>query len=423
MSTVSRRLPAQPHLDVPKREARELLKQWRAAQVGAFERIRRHHPRFAQADDKTIAAASFRLADAQLVLAREYNFSSWPELKRRVEANDTSRSLELAIRTNFRETVRTLLRAYPDLLHIPVRSGNWGPPMSFAANLGRLEIIQDCAELGARDYQHAFDRAILQGQLECARWLHAHGATLAPGIVMGPCETINADGLRFLVELGAPMVNEHGNRLAPLAMVLETYGRNPEGKHACLEILRDIGHQFPDTPMMAFHRGRLDLLRAHAGRDVTLLQRRFSYREIYPPELGCADDGRSGLHGTPIDGTTLLHLAIDFDEQEIFDWLLASGADVNARARVDANGFGGHTPLFNSVVSGAFINGRQRDANMTRALLARGALPSLRATLRKFLDWVEEPRWHEARDVTPAEWARTFPERSWVNETAVSLLT
>ena len=29
------------------------------------------------------------------------------------------------------------------------------------------------------------------------------------------------------------------------------------------------------------------------------------------------------MHWTPIDGTTLLHLAIDFEEREIFEWLLA----------------------------------------------------------------------------------------------------
>ena len=58
------------------------------------------------------------------------------------------------------------------------------------------------------------------------------------------------------------------------------------------------------------------------------------------------------MHWTPIDGTTLLHLAIDFREREIFDWLLAHGADVNARAAIDRDGFGGHTPLFNAVVCG-----------------------------------------------------------------------
>jgi hypothetical protein len=97
--------------------------------------------------------------------------------------------------------------------------------MSHAANLGRLEIIQAIDALGARDHQHAFDRALLQGQIACARWLHAQGAKLAPGIVMGTCETLNAAGFSFLLELGAPLTDDRGNRLAPLALVLETYGR------------------------------------------------------------------------------------------------------------------------------------------------------------------------------------------------------
>ena len=123
------------------------------------------------------------------------------------------------------------------------------------------------------------------------------------------------------------------------------------------------------------------------------------------------------MHWTPIDGTTLLHLAIDFREQEIFDWLLRRGADVDAPATCDADGFGGHTPLFNSVV-----NGPQRDATVTRALLDRGASPTVRASLRKFLDWREEPGWHVARDATPAEWARGFPDQGWVNQLALRVL-
>jgi hypothetical protein len=42
MATVSRRLPEQPHLDVPKREARELLNQWRN---GRSMRSNRHSRR------------------------------------------------------------------------------------------------------------------------------------------------------------------------------------------------------------------------------------------------------------------------------------------------------------------------------------------------------------------------------------------
>lgn len=413
MATVSRGLPDRPHLDVPKREARELLGEWRKGDRDALERIRHRHPRFETADDSTVATGPFRLSDAQLVIAREYGFAHWTELKQRIETNALAHALLVAIRADDRDAAVQIVRREPRLLHLPLWSGNWGPPMSHAANLGRLEIIEAMAALGARDFQHAFDRALLQGQIECARWLHAHGATLAPGIVMGTCETLNVAGFDFLADLGAPLTNERGDRLAPLALVLGTYGRHPAGKHAILESLARRGYDLPDTPIMAFHRGSVARLEAHLRRDPSLLARRFTLREIYPPELGCKD----GMHWTPIDGTTLLHLAIDFAEQEIFDWLLARGADVDARAAVDADGFGGHTPMFHTVVCGPW-----GDETFTRALLERGASTGARASLRKFLDWCERPRWHEARDVTAAEWGHGFPERGWVNSAALRLL-
>jgi hypothetical protein len=420
MATVSRGLPDRPHLDVPKREACALLKEWRAGLPTAMDRIGRRHPKFREANPAAISAGKFLLNDAQLVVAREYGFSNWAELKERINANTVAGLLQEAIHKDDRETVVRLLRANPNLLHIPLWSGNWGPPMSHAANLGRLEIIKAVASLGARDHQHAFDRALLQGKLECARWLHEHGAKLAPGLVMGVCETLNPAGLGFLADLGAPFTDAKGNRLAPLALALETYGRNPAGKHAVLEIFARQGYALPDTPIMAFHRGDVARLKDFLRRDPGLIERRFSCLEIYPPELGCAKDGRSGMHWTPIDGTTLLHLAIDFDDEDIFKLLLAQGADVNARANVFVSGlegFGGHTPIYNAVVS----HGKHQ-GSMAGRLLESGASTTVRASLRKFLDWCETPGWHEARDVTPAEWGRTFPDKGWVNAEALRLL-
>jgi hypothetical protein len=417
MATVSRSLPPRPHLDVPKREARELLAEWREGRLEALERIRHGHPKFKDTTDAALAKATFKLSDAQQVLAREYGFTNWAAMKRRISASTVADALHQAIAGGDRDAVVEILRGNPEMLHLPVWSGNWGPPMSHAANLGQLEIIEAVAELGARDYQHAFDRAVLQGQLDCARWLHAHGAKLEPGLIMGPCETLEVEGFKFLLELEAPLVNQHGDRLAPLALVLETYGRYPAGKHGILELFAQQGYALPDTPMMAFHRGNVARLREHLRADPRLLERRFTLREIYPPECGCGNEGRSGMHWTPIDGTTLLHLAIDFQEREIFDWLLAEGGDVNARASIDHEGFGGHTPLFNAVVWG-----HHQDTSFAAALLERGASRGARASLRKFLDWCEQPRWHEARNVTPAEWARTFPDPGWINRAALELL-
>jgi ankyrin repeat protein len=200
-------------------------------------------------------------------------------------------------------------------------------------------------------------------------------------------------------------------------MALGTYARNPAGKHTILGLFAGCGYELPDTPMMAVHRGDVARLENHFRRDPHLFEPRFTLREIHPSECGCAKDGQSGMHWTPIDGTTLLHIAIDFREREIFEWLLARGADVNARAAFDCDAFGGHTPLFNAVVCGPWP-----DAAMSRALIEHGADASARASLRKFLDWIENPHWHEARNVTAREWGNTFPERNWVNREALRFL-
>ncbi|HUQ51679.1 MAG TPA: ankyrin repeat domain-containing protein [Gammaproteobacteria bacterium] len=417
MTTVSRDLPNKPHLDVAKRLARELLAQWRSGVRDAHDRIRRRHPKFERADDAAVAAGPFRLSDAQLVVAREYGMAHWAELKQRIAANTAAQALATAIRANDVAAAVQLVAHEPQLLHVPLVSGNWGPPMSHAANFGHLEIIKAMAALGAKDFQHALGRAVLQGRTECARWLLEHGdATLEPGLAMGACEGLNVEGMRFLAQIGSPLTNDAGDALGPLAMTLETYSRNPKSKHEILEIFARSGYDLPDTPIMAFHRGSRIELERHLRRDPKLLERRFTLAEIYPAECGCGGNG-PGMHWTPIAGTTLLHLAFDFHELDIAAWLLHSGADVDARADVDADGFGGHTPLFNALVCGPW-----HDDVPTRVLLGHGASTDARASLRKFLDWIEEPRWHVARDVTAAEWARGFPDRSWSNGKALRLL-
>jgi hypothetical protein len=64
---------------------------------------------------------------------------------------------------------------------------------------------------------------------------------------------------------------------------------------------------------------------------------------------------------------------------EIGRWLIDQGTDVNAKAKVDPDGFGGHTPLFNCVVSQAYLCGRQRDAAFARIFLDQDANPNPRA--------------------------------------------
>ncbi len=406
----SRHLPVRPDLEQLRHQAKDLLRAVRAGDEAAIAELREHHPR-------AIDPAGAKLADAQLALARAYGVTSWPRLVL------ACRVIE-AIWRDDPEVLRALVVKRPGLLHESARgvSGNWGPPMSYAANLGRDRIVEMLRELGARDLQHAFDRACLQGKVETARRLYAMGARPVPGSVMGPAETQNGAGMELLLELGAEIEDEEGDRLAPVAMLLETYCRNPDGKHRCLELCAARGIELPDTPPMAVHRGRVDLLEAHLARDPVLLARTFAHEDIYPPGLGCHADHTLALHGTPLAGTTLLHLCVDYDELEIAGWLLDRGADVDAPAEVDGDGFGGHTALFGCVVSQTWRVGLRRDAGFARLLLDHGADPSARASLRKRLRFVEDETWHEYRDVTPIGWGERFHDRSWVSEPAMRLI-
>jgi len=178
---------------------------------------------------------------------------------------------------------------------------------------------------------------------------------------------------------------------------------------------------------MALHRGRIDLLAEHLSRDPNLLQRQFSHREIYPTEMGCKDPIDATV-GTPLGGTTLLHMCVDYDEMEIALWLLDHGMDVNVRSAVGASGFGGYTALFSTVVSqpNFWMNYEKRGpfvAPFTKLLLDRGADPNIRASIWKQLHPGHgDTTRHEYRDVTALSWGRRFHAPILVSQPALQLI-
>ena len=90
-----RRLPSNPNLEHLKYQAKDLLKDHAARDPRAAQRLREFHPRFARAADAEIFAAPLKLSDAQLAIARESGFPSWPRLKRRIEKPTRTDRLDL----------------------------------------------------------------------------------------------------------------------------------------------------------------------------------------------------------------------------------------------------------------------------------------------------------------------------------------
>ena len=272
----ARRLPVRPDLDQLKRQAKELLKAIRRGDSDALAELRTHHP-------EPPAPEATKLADAQPALARAYEAPSWMRLAQACELVD-------AIWRDDVEAVAALIRSNPKLLteNTLIRKSDWGPPLSYAANLGRDRIIEALHGLGARDLEQALGRAALQSQIGTALKIHALMGSPPPpkDALGGPAYTLSVSGTELMLKLGAPVRDTEGRRLAPVDVVLETDSRRPEAKHAILEMYAQHGLELPDTAPMALHRGRVDLLEAHLRRDPRLLSRTFTHEDIYPESLG-----------------------------------------------------------------------------------------------------------------------------------------
>ncbi len=411
---MNRSLPVCPDIDTLEQEARELLRALHAGDVTALAELAEFHP-------SPSVASELTLDDAKLLLARSYQAPSWARVVTACELVD-------AIWRDDLDTVRRLVTDDPSLLHenaIIRPDSHWGRPLTYAANVGRDGIIRMLHARGATDLLSALDRAVLQGNIGTARMLHDMlGCPTPPDDALGGAAyTLSSSGTALMLEFGARVVDEQGRSLAPVDVVLETDSRNPSAKHSILEMYAQHGCELPDTPMMALHRGRIDLLEEQLGADRDLLRRTFSYAEIFPPSLGCRLDE---FPRTSLDGATLLHACVEFDELDIARWLLVKGMPVDAPTATDADGFGGHTALFSAVVCYANFWGNYRgsasESPMAKLLLEHGANPNARASMREQLldgNPYSPTGFREHRDITPLAWGERFHNAIVVNKSAM----
>jgi hypothetical protein len=413
-----RRLPVRPHLEQLHRQAKDLLRAIHAGDAEAIEELGEHHP-------ESISPPSAKLADAQLVLARSYRASSWTRLVHAVQ-------LAEAIWRDDPDEVLALIERNSDLIHehVLIRTDSgWGPPMTYAANLGRNRIVRLLHGHGAKDLEPAAGRAALAGKSDTVHLVYelAGRPSLERLTLAGPAYTLSVEGTAVLLALGSRPIGPDGVDTNTMEHLLGTDSRNPPAKHRILEMFVEHGFEPPDTPVMALHRGRIDLLAAHLARDPGLLTRTFDIAEVFPLAPACARD-RHTAQGTPVHGTTLLHIAAYFDEVEIAEWLLDRGMDPDVRATVDGDGFGGYTALFSTVVSqhNFWVNygkGQPDEARFTRRLLDRGAEPNVRASLRARLEEGHGggPH-HEYRDVTALGWGEQYHARIFVSRESLRLV-
>jgi len=87
---MTKELPARANLEHLKAQAKDLLAQFRRGERGALERFRTSLPATRGANDEALSKMPLALHDAQSVIAREYGFASFAELKADVERRGLS---------------------------------------------------------------------------------------------------------------------------------------------------------------------------------------------------------------------------------------------------------------------------------------------------------------------------------------------
>ncbi len=314
------------------------------------------------------------------------------------------------------DAIRQVITTHPDVL----KNDSLLPR---AVRHGSLAVVKFLCESGAKNIQKALGSICYGNKRDIAEYLVSQGASMHTrdnyGLPMlGTCEVLNPDAMQVCLDLTErPYTREE--LCECVAMVLTTYSRNPTGKHKCLDLLDQAGFDFPEGMVMAFHRVDLEWLRKHLTQNSADLERPLALTEIYPEEI--IGEAADGLHLTPLDGSTLLHLAVAFHEIEMVELFLEMCANVNVKSIVDSEGYGGQTPLFHTVIS--YPPHRDHSCSL---LLGNGADSSVRVNLRKQLRYMEDPALEKMfvfKNVNPLEYAEQFQVPRWINHQACKLLS
>src|SRR5271170_4401415 len=103
----TRRLPSTPNLEQLKKQAKELLEEFRSGEAAAVAEVHQF--------ERDPDPGNFALNDAQRVLARTYGFASWPKLKAFVDGATIARFAEAAQSGDLAQ-VRSMLASRPELV-------------------------------------------------------------------------------------------------------------------------------------------------------------------------------------------------------------------------------------------------------------------------------------------------------------------
>lgn len=121
---------------------------------------------------------------------------------------------------------------------------------------------------------------------------------------------------------GEPLINE----------LTSEYSRSPRFKD-CVKAFVEYGLDFDDKMLLTVLLDDAGSLDRQLADDPQAVFKKYSMRCAY----------------TPLFEATLLHICAEFDHVACAEVLVKHGADINVKAGVDENGFGGQSPIFHTV--------------------------------------------------------------------------
>ena len=121
---------------------------------------------------------------------------------------------------------------------------------------------------------------------------------------------------------GQPLINS----------LINMYARGPLFKE-CVKVFVDYGLQFDDKVLLAVLLDDADSLNAQLAAGKAALSAKYSFDCTF----------------TPLYEVSLLHICAEYNHTHCAGVLVKHGADINAKAGLDENGFGGQTPIFHTV--------------------------------------------------------------------------
>jgi ankyrin repeat protein len=276
-----RPLPPNPNLDMQRKLAKALARDYWRRDLTAIERVRALHP-------KPPAPENFALADAQLVIARGYGFSGWPHMKRKIDSL-TKSPLELfktAVEAGDAEQVRQLLQSHADLvtrINEPM-FGFKSPAVHVAlTNLELLDLLlAHGADINSRSSWEKGGFGVLERvKPDEAAPLVARGARID---VWGAANLGMMSELRTLIEDDPALVHAKGGdgkrplhfaRTVEIARFLLEHGADIDAlddDHDSTPAQHLIGDHPEVAGFLVANGARSDLLLASALGDVTLVR-------------------------------------------------------------------------------------------------------------------------------------------------------